>query len=187
MKILDTPDIAKWVDEYAAGLLKRAMFKISDTEIAKDVVQDTFLAATEKLHTFKGESSPKTWLYSILNFKIIDYYRSKARQTVSPASQSLLKFFTETGEWNDPKKPRAWEDDDSHILDDPDFRLVMRNCLEALPEKWNACISMKYYLDKKGDEICQDLGITPTNLWQIIHRSKLNLRDCIETNWYNDH
>ncbi len=185
MKIQDTTEIAKWVEDYAAGLLKRAMFKISDTEIAKDIVQDTFLAATEKLHPFKGNSSPKTWLYSILNFKIIDYYRSKARQTVSPANQSLLKFFTETGEWADPKKPKSWEDEGS-LLDDSDFQMVLRNCLEALPEKWNACVRMKYLMNKKGDEICQDLEITPTNLWQIIHRSKLNLRDCIETNWYKD-
>jgi RNA polymerase sigma-70 factor (ECF subfamily) len=179
-------DLTSLVNDFAADLLKRAMYKISDKEIAKDIVQDTFLAATEKLHTFKGESSPKTWLFSILNFKIIDYYRSKSRSKVNPASQSLLKFFTETGEWVEPKKPKSWEDEGS-LLDDTDFQIVLKNCLDALPEKWNACISMKYYMDKKGDEICQDLGITPTNLWQIIHRSKLNLRDCIETNWYKDH
>jgi len=178
-----TPDIAVLVENHAADLLKRAMYKISDVEIAKDIVQDTFLAATEKIHTFKGESSAKTWLFSILNFKIIDYYRSKSRQKVSSVGDSLLKFFNEGGEWKGDRKPSNW-DEEENILDNPDFQYVLRNCLEALPEKWNACVKMKYFMEKKGDEICQDLEITPTNLWQIIHRAKLNLRECIETNWY---
>ena len=45
----ETPDIAQMVEMHAGDLLKRAFYKISDPEIAKDIVQDTFLAATEKI------------------------------------------------------------------------------------------------------------------------------------------
>jgi RNA polymerase sigma-70 factor (ECF subfamily) len=41
-------------------------------------------------------------------------------------------------------------------------------------------------MGKKGEEICQELGITPTNFWQIMHRAKLQLRECIENNWTKD-
>ncbi|PLX11411.1 MAG: RNA polymerase subunit sigma [Marinilabiliales bacterium] len=178
------PDIAVLVEKYAADLLKRAMYKVSDVEIAKDIVQDTFLAATEKIHNFKGESSPKTWLFSILNFKIIDYYRAKSRQNIKASSGSLLNFFDESGGWKENKMPQSWEEHEN-ILNDPDFQHVLRNCLESLPENWAACVRMKYFMGKKGAEICQDLEITSTNLWQMIHRAKLNLRNCIETNWHN--
>jgi RNA polymerase sigma-70 factor (ECF subfamily) len=39
---------------------------------------------------------------------------------------------------------------------------------------------------KKGEEICQELEISTSNYWQIIHRAKLQLRDCVDNNWFND-
>jgi RNA polymerase sigma-70 factor (ECF subfamily) len=54
-------------------------FKTSSKEIAEDLVQDTFLAAFHKIDSFEGKSQPKTWLFSILNNKVIDYYRLSAR------------------------------------------------------------------------------------------------------------
>jgi len=58
--------IESLVDQYTDDLLSWASYKVSDSELAKDLVQDTFLAAAEKISSFKGESSPKTWLFSIL-------------------------------------------------------------------------------------------------------------------------
>ena len=58
-------------------MYSRAFLKVSNAEMAADLVQDTFLAATEKMESFKKDSSPKTWLFSILNNKIINYYRKK--------------------------------------------------------------------------------------------------------------
>ena len=186
MAITTQTSLSKWVDEYTSDLYSWAFYKVSDAELAKDLVQDTFLAAAEKIETFKGESSPKTWLHSILNYKIIDYYRKKGKQPVSLENLTFSSFFTEDGDWISEKKPKDWGDNENHLLDDIEFNIVLQNCLEALPDKWNACVKLKYHMDKKSDEICQDLGITPTNLWQIMHRAKLNLRDCIETNWFNN-
>jgi RNA polymerase sigma-70 factor (ECF subfamily) len=73
-----SPDIAQWVENYTSDLYAWARYKLSDEELAKDLVQDTFMAAAEKTSSFKGESSPKTYLFSILNHKIIDHYRKKS-------------------------------------------------------------------------------------------------------------
>jgi len=181
-----TKILSDWVNEYADGLLSWAVHKVSDTELAKDLVQDTFLAASEKLDGFRGDSSPKTWLYSILNFKIIDHYRAKVKQPVKLGNQSFSSFFTGDGEWIQQKRPKDWHEEEQHLLDNSDFQEVLKKCMDALPEKWSACVKLKYLLKKTGDEVCQELDITPTNFWQIIHRAKLNLRDCIETNWFNN-
>jgi len=178
--------IESLVDQYTDDLLSWAFYKVSDSELAKDLVQDTFLAATEKISSFKGESSPKTWLFSILNYKIIDHYRAKIKQPLKLENQTFSNFFTDDGEWQPDKRPQDWHDDDKHLLDDAEFQSILKNCLDALPEKWNICVKLKYLMNKNGEEICQELGITPTNFWQIMHRAKLNLRDCIETNWYNN-
>nr|NQU93084.1 sigma-70 family RNA polymerase sigma factor [Bacteroidota bacterium] len=178
--------LEKWVEQYTDGLYSWAVYKVSDTELAKDLVQDTFLAASEKIATFKGESSPKTWLFSILNYKVIDHYRAKAKQPVKLEDQSFSNFFNDDGEWRPDKKPQDWHGHENHLLDDADFQLILKKCLEALPEKWNACVKLKYLMDKNGDEICQELEITPTNFWQMMHRAKLSLRDCVEVNWFNN-
>ena len=76
-------DLSQLVEEYTGEMYQWACYKVSNTELAKDLVQDTFLAAAEKIDTFKGKSSPKTWLYSILNNKIVDVYRKKVKQAQS--------------------------------------------------------------------------------------------------------
>ena len=178
-------ELKHWIGQYTGELYNWAYHKVSDAELAKDLVQDTFVAALEKLDDFKGDSAPKTWLFAILNFKIIDVYRKKSKMPVAAEASNFADFFDGDGDWHKNRRPKHW-DEDSHLLDDDDFREVLKKCLELLPEKWKACVKMKYMLNKKGDEICQELEITDTNFWQIMHRSKLNLRECIDTNWFKN-
>jgi len=177
--------IAEWVDSYTEDMYNWASYKLSNGELARDIVQETFLIAFEKLHSFKGESSPKTWLYSILNYKIIEVYRKKSHKTTSHEMDSLENFFNENGEWIKAERPETWEED-THLLDDPDFQAILKKCLDALPEKWNACVKFKYLMNTSSEEICQELQITPANFWQIMHRAILNLRDCVDKNWFKN-
>jgi RNA polymerase sigma-70 factor (TIGR02943 family) len=181
---IDKSILSQWVEEYASGLYSWAYHKVSDAGCAQDLVQDTFLAAIENIDTFKGESSPKTWLFSILNHKITDYYRKKINQPVSINNQSLSIFFDEYGSWKHEKRPVEWHDEEKNLLDDPDFQQILEKCLNALPESWNICIKQRYLSKKSGRELCQELDITPTNLWQIMHRAKVQLRECVESNWF---
>ncbi len=178
--------ITQWVNEYNQEMFTWASHKVSDSEVAKDLVQDTFLAASEKISSFKGESSPKTWLFSILKYKIIDHYRAKVKQPISYDNQLLTSFFTKDGEWRSDKKPNNWDDDENQLLDNDDFNAVLKKCLDLLPDKWSSTVKLKYLMSKKGEEICQELGITPTNFWQIMHRAKLQLRDCLENRWFHE-
>lgn len=179
-------ELQSWVNDYFSELYSWALHKVSNSELAADLVQDTFLAAAEKLDSFKGDSSPKTWLFSILNHKIIDHYRKKVNKTVSVEDQSFSGFFDSGGSWEESRRPKDWhEEDEKQLLDDDEFQKVLEKCLDALPEKWHACVKLKYLAEKNGDEICQELGITTSNFWQIVHRAKLQLRDCVEKNWYN--
>ena len=55
--------------------------------------------------------------------------------------------------------------------------------MEDLPQKWKFAVTSKYLTDKKADEICQELEITVSNYWQIVHRAKLLLKKCLEMKW----
>ncbi|QXP65178.1 sigma-70 family RNA polymerase sigma factor [Polaribacter sp. HaHaR_3_91] len=178
-----------WVNEYSDTLYSWALYKTSVKEIAEDLVQDTFMSAYHKIDSFKGNSQPKTWLFTILNNKIIDFYRKNAKIkkhefkiSEKEGFQLSDDLFDETNSWKDRKVDPIW-DNEEHLLDNENFNGVFANCISGLPKKWNVAITSKYLTGKKTDEICQDLGVTVSNYWQIIHRAKLLLKECLETNW----
>lgn len=180
-----TPNLSHWVENHTEALYSWAVHKVSDPELARDMVQDTFLAAAERIGSFKGDSTPKTWLFSILNHKIIDHYRNRVKQPVNLDNQVFASFFDEEGSWKKEKRPQQW-DEETHLLDDETFRSILKICMDALPDQWSTTVKLKYLMSKKGEEICKELDISPTNYWQIIHRAKLQLRECIEQKWFNE-
>lgn len=179
--------IAKWVREYGPELYRFAWSKMSNREEAEDVVQNTYMAALQSYSSFEGKSSPKTWLFSILKHKIMDYHREMYR-TPDKVELNLENnfqendFFDETESWRKEARPANW--DEKNILDDHDFNAILHDCLRLLPSKWFSAVQLKYLEGVEGDEISKELGITPGNFWQILHRAKLQLRLCIETNWF---
>ena len=189
IKIKSKLELENWVGLYSDLLYSWALHKTSSKETAEDLVQETFLAAFHKIESFQGKSQPKTWLFSILNNKIIDYYRLSAKTTninfslsESTANQRSENLFTETGCWKDQEINPIWEQE-QELLDNPEFNNVMHDCLEELPKKWKIAITSKYLTDKKAEEICQELEITASNYWQIVHRGKLLIKKCLEVKW----
>ena len=87
-----------WVDQYADYLFNYAVTRVSDAEIAKDIVQETFLAGLKSAKNFKGDAAERTWLIAILKRKVIDHYRKinsnkgKAEVRMSYNSSSDAKF-----------------------------------------------------------------------------------------------
>ncbi len=180
-----------WVNQYSDALYSWALHKTSDKETAEDLVQETFLAATRAFNKFENKSNAKTWLLSILNNKIIDHYRKQFRnplvratsQIEKNASDLLDNFFNEYGEWTQEQRPQEWKEEEN-LLDNSVFNQTLAGCMKKLPSNWFSALQMKYMEEKSGELICQELQITPTNFWQILHRSKLQLRKCLEINWF---
>ncbi len=182
--------LREWVNLYTDHLYAWAYSKTNDKELSEDLVQDTFLVAHQSLNKFRGDSNPKTWLSSILKNKIYDHFRKKynSPQVLSDSEAVLESMFDESGRWKKEERPKPWSDDDDDeikLLDDKDFIHVMQGCMKELPQNWHTAVQLKYFSEKKGEEICQELDVSPTNFWQIIHRSKLQLRKCLEKHWFN--
>src|ERR1700712_5679287 len=88
-----------WVDAHADYLYGYTLSRLNDEEQAKDLVQETFLAALQKADKFEGKSSERTWLTAILKNKIIDVYRKKSsglkQADVKEAEEEQQDFFEE--------------------------------------------------------------------------------------------
>jgi RNA polymerase sigma-70 factor (ECF subfamily) len=93
-------------------------------------------------------------------------------------------MFDQNNNWKPSGLEPAWEDE-RHLLDNPEFNRVMDICMEDLPSSWKTAVLWKYRLEKEAKEICQELEITPSNYWQILHRAKLLLKECLELKWFN--
>lgn len=178
--------IRSWVDLYSDGMYSWALHKTSHKETAEDLVQETFLAAVTSFGKFQGNSSPKTWLTAILNNKIHDYYRKNFRTTGIHDAEIFDRVFDAEGGWRDGERPMQWKEETGHLLDNEEFRQTLESCINALPENWHAAIQLKYMKKRNGKTICKELGVTPTNFWQMIHRAKLKLRKCLEIHWFKE-
>lgn len=181
-------DPHRWVEAHADYLYAYARARINDEEQARDLVQETFLAALEKVKAFEGRSSERTWLTAILRNKIIDVYRKRSSGLqnieVKQAEDEQADFFDPAdGHWRSEPAPKHFGIDEYEPLRSKEFDHILMKCLQKLPALWMSVFTMKHLDEESSDAICSELKLTPSNFWVIIHRAKLNLRACLQKNW----
>ena len=175
--------LKSWIEQYSEPLLRRAVYLLSDKTEAEDVVQEVFIAAFSSYESFEGKSKPLTWLYTILNYKVSDFYRKRYK---SEPEIRLDHFFDENGSWKDKNILNDWDtfDKETELLDNGDFNKILEDCIEDLPSRWKIPMKMYYLQEKKAPEVSQELHISTTNLWKILQRGRMQLRECLELNWF---
>ncbi len=92
-------------------------------------------------------------------------------------------FFNEADHWTETAAPKEWEDA-AASLNKKEFYLVLDKCKTKLTPIQQLAFTMKYIDENEHLFICKVLEITPSNYWVILHRCKLQLRNCLEKNWF---
>ncbi len=182
----------RWVEEYGDYLFRYALLRLRDATKAEDVVQETFLAALKARDRFCGHSAERTWLIGILKNKVGDYYRSLGRET----SFTDLEFYAKEeshdfvgegfsqGAWTRERRPADWPTLPSASLEAAEFWTAFRECLGRLPHNISRVFVMREVDEIESREICDQLKISDSNLWVMLHRARLALRRCLESNWF---
>ncbi len=138
------------------------------------------------IDSFRGESSPRTWLIGILRHKMLDYLRRAGRQRptgqVEAADPRIEGRFDERGMWSDP--PDKWGGDPAALLQREEFWAAFEECLAALPQQMAQASALRTMDDVDSAEVCKVVGVTQTNLWVMLHRARARLRDCLENRWF---
>jgi len=184
-------DPERWVREHGDVLFGFVAMRVRDRAIAQDLVQETFLAALKAKEGFAGRSSERAWLFGILRNKLTDYYRRQAREVPLTDFESVVPeekgAFAESGVgkdgWINGAGPKAWETPEQ-VLVSKEFQETLKRCLSRLPDSTAQVFSMREIDGVSSDEICKELGISPNNLWVMLHRARLGLRQCLEVNWF---
>ena len=179
-------DFAQQVQALRPQLLRYARSQLRNDAWAEDAVSDTLLAALEKPQSFAGASQLKTWLVGILKHKLIDQLRRQAREATvldkDDAEDVDTLLFDESGHWRE--KPAAWDDQPEASLGQRQFLAVLDACVDKLPATQGRVFLMREWLELDTEEICKELAITSTNLWVLLHRARLRLRNCLQDSWF---
>jgi RNA polymerase sigma-70 factor (ECF subfamily) len=189
---MSNPDVAsaaeRWVDEHGECLFRFALVRVRKPEVAEDLVQETFLAAVRGYEKFGGRSSERSWLCGILKNKIVDHFRKLGRETSFTDMEFLSDEFSEkfvsVGFWNHDKGPCAWKPEADEVMHRTEFWQTMRDCLGKLPQRVRDVFTMREMDDVPSKEICAMLSISDGNLWVMLHRARMALRECLEMNWF---
>jgi RNA polymerase sigma-70 factor (TIGR02943 family) len=178
---------AEWVNQYSDELYRYSLNRVRDSDAAKDLVQETFLAAWRNIDHYNGEASVKTWLFTILKNKIIDHYRKASTRFEHIFSKTIDKddpFFDSFEHWAEHAYPKDWEINYENPIETDEFYTVLNKCKGKLKEIQNAVFSLKYLEGLESEEICKVLNLSSSNYWVLLHRAKTQLRACLEMNWF---
>jgi len=187
MEIPASYDPSEWVDRYGGYLFRYAMLRLRDRSASEDLVQETFLAALKDRGSFSGGSSEATWLVGILKHKIADYYRHQARE--APLEDGDLRElsnplpFDRSGHW--VSGPAEWGGNPADLYREKKFLDQFMQCLSELSPNHANAFTLREIEGEDTKTICKVLNVSETNLWVILHRARMQLRQCLETHWFN--
>ena len=166
-------------------LMRFARLQLRNDVWAEDAVAETLLAALEKPDSFGGKSSLTTWLVGILKYKIIDclrVHKNEIARTTDADEDTELEdhiflddgHFRDSPDWSCPEKS----------LNSKQFLEIMNLCLTEMPPTMGRVFLMREWMEFDTDEICESLQLSSANVWVLLHRARLRLRECLQTRWF---
>lgn len=174
-----------WVDQYADYLFNYAVSRVSDTEIAKDLVQETFFAGLKSAKNYKGDAAERTWLIAILKRKVIDHYRKINSNKGKAEVRMTYNTNSETeGDWLEEQVADPTSILENSEIENEELGMAIQECISKLPKKQSMVFTMKTVQGMSTEDICNELDINPSNLWVMIHRARTTLMDCLNQNWF---
>lgn len=174
-----------WLKDHGDALYRYAFSRIRDAALSEDLVQETLVAAYQGRHGFSGRSAERTWLIGILKNKLVDYLRKHAREVaagdMTGEDLGIEGMFDPSGHWKTP--PSDWGNP-TRAMEQKQFWKVMIKCIDDLPFRHAQIFSLCELEGVDSSEACKLFEITTTNLWVLLHRSRLRLRQCLESHWF---
>ena len=110
--------------------------------------------------------------------------RERPASDLEPEGQAVESdaLFDRRGHWEEA--PDAWEQPEG-ALGQKQFLAALEACLGALPQRTAQAFMMREHLGLDTNEICKELGVTPTHCWVMLYRARMALRQCLEMNWFD--
>jgi RNA polymerase sigma-70 factor (ECF subfamily) len=163
----DRKATAEFVELHADAVysfVSRRVFPRED--LADDLVQETFLAALEGLHRFKGTSNLRSWLLAIARHRVQDYYRDRVREISLDETEI------------EPGVDEPFDD----WIDDRNLEQRVQRTLAEVPEGYRLMLLWRYWEKCSAAEMAQRVGKTE----KAIERLLMRAREQFRRRWYSE-
>jgi RNA polymerase sigma-70 factor (ECF subfamily) len=174
------PDFTQ-LAEQRAYLMKIARLELRDEHLAEDMVSDVLTQAYEHRASFRGDSSLRTWLTTILKNRIVDLLRKQWREqpleSAPAGNEDFDPLFDESGHWSQIPSDTP---DPAQLCEQDAFLSAVNRCIAKLPKRIAQVFVLREVFGSDTKDICKDLGLTTSNVWVQLYRARVMLRFCLE-------
>jgi len=166
------PDLLK---HDAPKLYALALRMCGNDADAQDMLQDTFLQAHRKWHTFRGDANPSTWLYAIAA------RMCKKRLKRKYASTSAMPAFSQVAPWTESSVSAAGLRLDTPFkkLEEKEATQAVHSAILTIPEHFRVPLILKEMLELSIEDVAQALDLKPETVKTRVHRARLLLRKAL--------
>ncbi len=148
--------------------------RLTSPSIAEELLQELFIKIIQKKNSFQFKSTFKTWIWTIANNTIIDFWRSKNHQ--------IQKLTIELDDQIDDQI------NESHFLiDSPEDVLLkkvknkqLEDCINELPEEQKQIVFLHTYSELSHEEISQITDASIGAIKSALFRAKEKLTQCFK-------
>lgn len=164
-----TDAFAPLVQRYQDRLFNAMVKACRDRDQAAETVQQAFVLAFRKLHTYRGEAAFYSWLFRIAMNVFISEKRRQKRVNVS-----VDAVREQTGQ--EPRDHRRDTEPSQPLESREQIRLV-REALDSITEDFRTVLVLKEIEDLSYEEIAELVGIPIGTVRSRIHRGRNELRE----------
>jgi RNA polymerase sigma-70 factor (ECF subfamily) len=133
--------------------------KVDSRDNAEDLVQQTLLTCVRNRDGFRGDSSFRTYLFTIARSRLIDMYRKRGRSEPDGPVSSLI----------DPgKSPSTWFRDDER-------KRILVEALARLSFEHQLVLELHYVRGFKGPELAHILAVPEGTIRSRLRRARAAL------------
>ena len=159
--------LEKIMIEYGNELVRLAFSYVKDAEIAKDMVQNTFIKCYKNLDLFRFDAQVKTWIYRITINECKDYLKSWNYKMVQVKS-----FINETTKSVLPSTEKT-------VIDKYNNEEI-KDTIFSLPKVYREVVYLYYYESLTTEEIAKVLDIPVNTVKTRLRRAKQRLHSVIK-------
>ncbi len=184
------------VKRYQSKLFRLALVYCRTTDLADEVVQDTWLGVIQGIDRFEGRASFKTWLFQILvnrartravkegrmlSFSSLAEEAERPDEPAVPADRFRPLDDPWPNNWAVP--PQSWgESSDARLLASETMELVKR-AIAQLPPAQQQVITLRDVEGWTTEDVCNVLEISDTNQRVLLHRARSRVRAALEAHF----
>lgn len=159
------------MDTYGDEIKRLVFAYMKNSADTDDVTQEVFVTIYQKLHSFQGNSSLKSWIYSIAINKCKDHLRSWQSRNKRLMEKLITSSHTSTKEEITPEEMALQKDSSSAL-----FQTVMN-----LPIKYREVIILFYFKDFSTKEIGAILNLKESTVRTRLNRGREKLKECLSS------